>query len=73
MTVSERGRPTSITVDNGSEFAGKVIEVWDGSRAVYLSSIRLRSGNKTYHPRAEKQMRQAPSLRNARWISARLS
>jgi len=33
----------------------------------------LRGGNKTYHPSAEKQIRQAPSLRKARCISARLS
>ncbi|MFI5143719.1 MAG: DDE-type integrase/transposase/recombinase [Thermoanaerobaculales bacterium] len=26
--ISGRGRPTSITVDNGSEFAGKVMDEW---------------------------------------------
>ncbi len=40
MAVRERGKPTSITVDNGSEFAGKVMDAWADSRAVQLAFIR---------------------------------
>jgi len=40
MAVRERGKPTSITVDNGSEFAGKVMEAWADSRAVQLAFFR---------------------------------
>jgi hypothetical protein len=28
MAVRERGKPASITVDNVSEFAGKVMDAW---------------------------------------------
>lgn len=31
MAVRERGKPTSITVDNGNEFAGKVMDAWQTS------------------------------------------
>lgn len=34
MAVRERGKPTSIPVDNGSEFAGMVMDAWADSRAV---------------------------------------
>lgn len=40
MAVRERGKPASITVDNGSEFAGKVMDAWADSRAVHLAFIR---------------------------------
>ena len=40
MAVRERGKPTSITVDNGSEFAGKVMDAWVDTRAVQLAFIR---------------------------------
>ena len=40
MAVRKRGKPTSITVDNGSEFAGKVMDAWADSRAVQLAFIR---------------------------------
>lgn len=40
MAVRERGKPTSITVDNGSEFAGKVMDAWADSRDVQLAFIR---------------------------------
>jgi len=40
MAARERGKPISITVDNGSEFAGKVMDAWADSRAVQLAFIR---------------------------------
>jgi hypothetical protein len=40
---------------------------------VVRDHLTLRSGNKTYHPRAEKQMRQAARLRKAKWMSDLLS
>lgn len=39
LAVRERGKPTSITVDNGSEFAGKVMDAWAESRSVWLAFI----------------------------------
>jgi putative transposase len=38
--VAERGRPASITVDNGSEFAGRVMDAWAHQHAVQLAFIR---------------------------------
>jgi len=40
MAVRARGKPRSITVDNGSEFAGKVIDGWADARAVHMDFIR---------------------------------
>lgn len=40
QAIRERGKPTSITVDNGSEFAGKVMEVWSDLHKVQLAFIR---------------------------------
>lgn len=40
MAVRERGKPKSITVDNGSEFAGKVMDAWADARTVHLAFIR---------------------------------
>jgi putative transposase len=38
--VAERGTPESITVDNGSEFAGRVMEGWSYQHGVRLEFIR---------------------------------
>jgi transposase InsO family protein len=38
--IAERGRPVSITVDNGSEFAGRVMDAWAHRRAVQLAFIQ---------------------------------
>ena len=40
MAVRARGKPKSITVDNGSEFAGKLMDAWADSRAVPMAFIR---------------------------------
>ena len=40
LAVRERGKPVSITVDNGSEFAGKVMDAWADARGVHLAFIR---------------------------------
>lgn len=40
LAVRERGKPISITVDNGSEFAGKVMDAWADTRGVHLAFIR---------------------------------
>ena len=40
MAVRERGKPASNTVDNSSEFAGKVMGAWADARAVHLAFIR---------------------------------
>ena len=40
LAVRERGKPTSIGVDNGSEFAGKVMDAWADGRAFQLAFIR---------------------------------
>jgi putative transposase len=38
--IAERGQPVSITVDNGSEFAGQVMDAWAHHRGVQLAFIR---------------------------------
>ena len=38
--VAERGAPQSITVDNGSEFASKAVDIWAYQNAVHLDFIR---------------------------------
>jgi putative transposase len=38
--IQERGKPASITVDNGSEFAGKVMDAWSDFHRVQLAFIR---------------------------------
>ena len=38
--VAERGAPDSITIDNGSEFAGRELETWAYERGVKLDFIR---------------------------------
>jgi putative transposase len=38
--VAERGAPQSITVDNGTEFASKAVDLWAYQNAVYLDFIR---------------------------------
>jgi putative transposase len=38
--VAERDVPVSITVDNGSEFAGRVMDAWAHRRGVQLAFIR---------------------------------
>jgi putative transposase len=38
--VAERGAPQSITVDNGTEFASKAMDVWAYSNKVHLDFIR---------------------------------
>jgi putative transposase len=38
--VAERGAPQSITVDNGTEFASKAVDLWAYQNAVYLDCIR---------------------------------
>jgi putative transposase len=38
--VAERDVPVSITVDNGSEFAGRVMDAWAHQRGVQLAFIR---------------------------------
>lgn len=38
--VAERGAPQSITVDNGTEFASKAVDLWAYRNAVYLDFIR---------------------------------
>jgi len=38
--VAERGTPFSITVDNGSEFAGRAMDAWAHHRGVQLAFIR---------------------------------
>jgi len=38
--IQERGKPASITVDNGSEFAGKVMDTWSDLHKVQLAFIR---------------------------------
>ena len=40
LAIRERGKPASITVDNGSEFAGKVMDVWSDLHQVQLAFIR---------------------------------
>ena len=38
--IRQRGKPASITVDNGSEFAGKVMDAWSDLHQVQLAFIR---------------------------------
>jgi putative transposase len=38
--IAERGCPDSIVVDNGPEFAGKVLDAWAYQRGVKLDFIR---------------------------------
>ena len=38
--VAERGAPQSITVDNGTEFASKAVDLWAYQNAVHLDFIR---------------------------------
>jgi putative transposase len=38
--IREREKPVSITVDNGSEFAGKVMDAWSDLHQVQLAFIR---------------------------------
>jgi putative transposase len=38
--IRSRGKPASITVDNGSEFAGKAMEAWGYRNGVQLNFIR---------------------------------
>jgi putative transposase len=38
--VADRGAPQSITVDNGTEFAGKAVDLWAYQNAVHLDFIR---------------------------------
>jgi putative transposase len=38
--VAERGAPQSITVDNGTEFASKAMDVWAYANGVHLDFIR---------------------------------
>ncbi len=38
--AAERGRPASITVDNGSEFAGRAMDAWAHRHGVQLAFIR---------------------------------
>ena len=38
--IRDRGKPLSITVDNGSEFAGQAMEAWSEHRKVQLAFIR---------------------------------
>ena len=38
--LAERGRPVSITVDNGSEFAGRAMDAWAHRHGVQLAFIR---------------------------------
>jgi len=40
QAIRQRGKPTSITVDNGSEFAGKVMDAWSYLHQVQLAFIR---------------------------------
>lgn len=40
LVIRERGKPASITVDNGSEFAGKVMDAWSDLHQVQLAFIR---------------------------------
>ena len=40
QVVAERGEPESITVDNGSEFAGRAMEAWSYQYGVRLEFIR---------------------------------
>jgi putative transposase len=37
--IRERGKPASITVDNGAEFAGKVMDAWSDLHQVHLAFI----------------------------------
>ena len=39
--VAERGAPQSITVDNGTEFASKAMDLWAHTNQVHLDFIRL--------------------------------
>ena len=38
--VADRGTPKSITVDNGTEFASKAMDLWAYSNGVHLDFIR---------------------------------
>ena len=38
--IADRGAPQSITVDNGTEFASKAVDLWAYQNAVYLDFIR---------------------------------
>ena len=40
QVVAERGTPQSITADNGSEFAGKVMDGWTYQHGVQLEFVR---------------------------------
>lgn len=40
QAIRVRGKPVSITVDNGSEFAGKVMDAWSDLHQVQLTFIR---------------------------------
>lgn len=40
QAIRQRGKPVSITVDNGSEFAGKVMDAWSDLHQVQLAFIR---------------------------------
>jgi len=40
QVIAERGAPESITVDNGSEFAGRAMEAWSYQYGVRLEFIR---------------------------------
>jgi putative transposase len=40
VVIGERGAPTSITVDNGSEFCSRAMEAWAYQYGVQLAFIR---------------------------------
>ena len=40
LIVAKRGAPQSITVDNGTEFASKAVDLWAYQNAVHLDFIR---------------------------------
>jgi putative transposase len=40
--VADRGAPRSITVDNGTEFASKAMDLWSSTNGVHLDFIRSR-------------------------------
>jgi len=40
LAISERDKPTSITVNNGSEFVGKIMDAWSDLHQAQLTFIR---------------------------------
>ena len=84
QAIAERGTPVSITVDNGTEFASKAMDVWAYQYGVQLDFIRpgrpvengyIESFNGRLRdecdPKPEKRASDKLSLKRRAWSSGR--